>query len=43
MKIYDVYYIYDWEKTKVEQEFFVISNFRSGHDLNMRGKIPTDF
>ena len=22
MKIHDVYYIYDWEKTKVEQEIF---------------------
>ena len=43
MKIHDVDYIYDWEKTKVEQEFLRLSNFRSRHDLNMRGKIQTDF
>ncbi len=30
-------------KQRLNRNFCVISNFRSRHDLNMRGKIPTDF
>ena len=30
-------------KQRLNRNFCVISNFRGRHDLNMRGKIPTDF